>query len=101
MTYTVNQWNTGFTAQLEVANTGTAALDGWTLGFTFPSGQQVTQYWSSEIVQSGAQVTATNAPWNGQLAPGGAVQIGFNGAYSGTNTAPSTFTLNGATCTVA
>jgi mannan endo-1,4-beta-mannosidase len=43
-------------------------------------------------------VTATNLSWNGTIAPNGSVSIGFNGTYSGTNTAPSVFTLNGGTC---
>lgn len=101
MAYSVNQWNTGFTANLTVTNTGSTTLTGWTLRWTFPSGQQVTQAWSSDVTQSGSQVTATNAPWNGQLAPGASVQIGFNGSHSGTNTAPASFTLDGAACSVA
>ena len=36
--------------------------------------------------QSGATVTATNAAWNGSLAPGGSVEIGFNGSHTGAAT---------------
>ena len=36
--------------------------------------------------------------YNAAIAAGSSVSIGFNGAYSGTNTAPTSFTLNGATC---
>jgi hypothetical protein len=39
--------------------------------------------------------------YNGTLATGTSTQIGFNGTYTGTNTTPSTFTLNGAACTTA
>ncbi|WP_066584134.1 glycoside hydrolase family 48 protein [Cellulomonas timonensis] len=98
VTYTANSWNTGFTASVKVTNTGTTALSGWTLGFAFPSGQKVTQGWSANWSQSGTQVTAANAAWNGSLAAGASVDIGFNGSHTGVNTAPSAFTVNGATC---
>ncbi|WP_236686746.1 cellulose binding domain-containing protein [Cellulomonas sp. FA1] len=101
MTYTANQWPTGFTASVTVRNDGATAVDGWTLRFALSSGQQVTQAWSGTATQQGAQVTVTNAAWNGVIPPGGSVQLGFNGTHGGTNTAPSAFTLNGASCAVA
>ncbi len=97
--YTASSWNTGFTASVRVTNTGTTALNGWTLGFSFADGQKVTQGWSADWTQSGAAVTAKNAAWNGTLAPGQSADIGFNGSHTGTNTKPTAFTLNGATCT--
>jgi endo-1,4-beta-xylanase len=98
--YTVpSQWNNGFTAAVTITNTSSSAINSWTLKFTFPSGQSIAQGWSANWTSSGSQVTATNMSWNGAIAPGGSVQIGFNGNYSGTNTSPSAFTLNGATCT--
>ncbi len=97
--YTANGWNAGFTGTLRLTNTGASALSSWSLGFAFPSGQTVTQGWSATWSQTGAAVTATSLPWNGSLAPGASVEIGFNGAHTGTNTAPTAFTLNGATCT--
>ena len=101
VTYTVNQWNTGFTANVTVKNTSSSAINGWSLKFTFPSGQAITQAWSSVATQSGSAVTLTNAAWNGSIPAGGSQQIGFNGSHTGTNTAPSSFSLNGTTCTVA
>ena len=98
--YTANGWNTGFTAAVRVTNTSSSALSSWTLGFSFANGQQVTQGWSATWSQSGSSVTATNAAWNGALAPGASVEIGFNGSHSGTNNAPTAFTLNGTACTV-
>ncbi len=100
VSYNANSWNTGFTASVKVTNTGTAALNGWTLGFTFANGQKVTQGWSADWSQSGTAVSAKNAAWNGSLAPGATADIGFNGSHTGTNTNPTAFTLNGATCTL-
>ncbi|MFC4589161.1 cellulose binding domain-containing protein [Sphaerisporangium corydalis] len=98
VTYGANSWGGGFSASVTVTNTGTAPITAWTLRFTFPGNQQVTQGWSANWTQSGAVVTATNMPWNGSLAAGQSTGIGFNGSYTGTNTNPSSFTLNGQTC---
>ena len=103
--YTSSNWGdgSGFSGSVTITNTGTAATNGWTLAFTFPAGQRVSQGWNATWSQAtgSANVTATSMSYNGNLAAGGSTQIGFNGTYSGTNTAPSAFTLNGATCTTA
>ncbi|MGN9810372.1 endo-1,4-beta-xylanase [Micromonospora sp. BQ11] len=98
VTYVPNSWNTGFTAEVRVRNDGPATVDGWTVRFAFTSGQTVTGGWNATVTQSGTQVTARNAAWNGTLAPGGTVSFGFQGTHGGTNASPTLFTLNGATC---
>jgi polygalacturonase len=90
-------WPGGFTASVTITNGG-SAVSAWTLGFTFPGNQQVTQGWAGTWSQSGESVTVTSASWNGSLAAGGATTIGFNGSYSGSNPSPTAFTLNGAAC---
>lgn len=41
----------------------------------------------------------TNLSWNGYLAPnGGSAEFGFDGWWSGSNTAPTSFGVNGSTC---
>ncbi|MFV2088287.1 cellulose-binding domain-containing protein, partial [Micromonospora sp. LOL_021] len=96
--YSVNQWNTGFTANLTVTNLGDP-LSGWTLEWDYSGNQQITQAWNSEFTQSGNRVTLRNAPWNGSLGTNASVNPGFNASYSGTNTAPTVFRLNGVACT--
>ncbi|MGH6655102.1 MAG: cellulase family glycosylhydrolase, partial [Actinocrinis sp.] len=71
---------------------------GWTLGFSFTAGQTVTQGWNGTWSQSGANVTVAGMSWNGSIPTGGSLQIGFNGAWSGTNPSPTAFTLNGVAC---
>jgi hypothetical protein len=87
----------GFGADITIRNVGDP-LTGWTLTFAFPGNQQVTQGWSATYTSQGANVTATNVSYNGNLATGAQTTIGFNGSYSGTNTDPSTFAVNGVTC---
>ncbi len=96
--YSVNAWSTGFTASVNITNSSTTTINGWTLGFTFPGDQQVTQGWSANWSQSGKNVTATNMSWNSTIAPNASVGIGFNGSFVSNNTSPTTFKLNGATC---
>ncbi|MGN6241212.1 MAG: glycoside hydrolase family 6 protein [Cellulosimicrobium cellulans] len=98
--YTASSWNTGFTGSLRITNDSAAALQSWTLTFSFADGQTITQGWSAQYAQSGSTVTVTPAAWNTTLGAGASVEVGFNGSHAGTNTEPTSFTLNGAACTV-
>jgi cellulose 1,4-beta-cellobiosidase len=97
--YTVNsQWNTGFSIAVTITNLGSPVTN-WTLGYAYSGNQTLAQGWSGNWSQSGENVTVTNASWNGSLGTGASTQIGANFNYSGTNTSPTVFTLNGVTCT--
>ncbi|GAA1368625.1 cellulose binding domain-containing protein [Catellatospora chokoriensis] len=97
--YTVsNQWPGGFGASVNVTNLGDP-INGWTLVWSFAGGQQVTQYWSTALTQSGSQVTARNVDYNGSLGTGASTSFGFNGSWTGSNPVPTGFTLNGVACT--
>jgi cellulase/cellobiase CelA1 len=99
--YTVtNQWPGGFGANVTFTNTGSTAINGWNLTWTFPNGQTITQLWNGNYTQSGGTVSVTNASYNGTIAPGGSTNFGFNGSWNGSNSSPTAFTLNGSTCTV-
>jgi endo-1,4-beta-xylanase len=96
--YTVtSQWPGGFGAGVSVTDLG-SAVSSWTLTWTFGAGQTITQLWNGSVTQSGAQVTVTNASYNGAIPAGGSVSFGFNGAWSGSNPVPTSFALNGVTC---
>jgi hypothetical protein len=94
-----SEWPGGFVAQITIANTGAAAVSGWTLAFTFPGDQVVTNAWNATVSQSGATVTATNLSYNGMIAPGASVSFGFQGTWRTSDASPTAFTLNGAPCT--
>ncbi|GLY00042.1 MULTISPECIES: glycoside hydrolase family 6 protein [Actinoplanes] len=97
--YSVNQWSSGFTGNVTVTNLGDAISNGWNLTWTWAGNQSITQAWSATVTQSGQNVTATNASWAASLPTSGTANFGFNANYSGTNTAPATFSLNGTACT--
>ncbi|MFE9914710.1 cellulase family glycosylhydrolase [Micromonospora sp. NPDC005553] len=97
--YTVpSQWQGGFTADVKVTNLGDA-VNGWSLTWTFPSGQRVTQAWNATVTSSGDQVTAKNVSYNAAIATNATLSFGFNGSWTGGNTVPAMFALNGVTCT--
>ncbi|SBT41892.1 cellulase family glycosylhydrolase [Micromonospora auratinigra] len=99
VTYTTSSWQGGFTATVAIKNLGDPVTN-WTLGFSFPdSGQRVSQGWSATYQQSGSAVTARSLDYNGALATGASTTIGFNGSWTTANPNPTSFTLNGTTCT--
>ena len=95
----VGQWQDGFQGEVTVTNTGGSAVNGWTLTWTFPNGQTVTQLWNGSFTQSGATVSVTNLSWNSTIASGASQTVGFLGKWSGSNASPTGFTLNGSACT--
>ncbi|GLI00194.1 extracellular catalytic domain type 1 short-chain-length polyhydroxyalkanoate depolymerase [Phytohabitans aurantiacus] len=98
VTYTANSWNNGFTATVAVTNSGATAINGWTVQWTWPGNQQVTNAWNATVTQSGSQVSARNVAWNGTIAAGASTSFGFQGTHGGTNSPPTQFTVNGSAC---
>jgi lytic cellulose monooxygenase (C4-dehydrogenating) len=88
-TYTkTNEWSGGFGANITV-RAGSAAISGWTVSWTWANGQSITSSWNATITSSGSSVTARNTSYNGGLAANGTTAFGFNGAWNGTNNAPT------------
>ncbi|MEU8210867.1 non-reducing end alpha-L-arabinofuranosidase family hydrolase [Micromonospora sp. NPDC049044] len=93
-----SQWQGGFSANVSITNLGDP-LNGWTLTWSYAAGQTVTQAWSTALTQSGSAVTAANVSYNGSVPTNGTVSFGFNGSWTGSNPAPTSFALNGVACT--
>jgi hypothetical protein len=87
----VNAWSGGFQAQITVT-AGSSALSNWTVGWTFPASQQISQMWSASFTQSGASVTAKNMSYNGTLAAGQSTTFGFTA--TGSSSAPASLTCS-------
>ena len=98
VTDAVNAWNTGLTENITVSNTGSSAVNGWSLVFTLASGQTITSTWNATISPTSGQVTAKNMSYNAAIAPGGSVSFGFQANHTGNTAAPSAFSLNGQPC---
>ncbi|SCG43539.1 extracellular catalytic domain type 1 short-chain-length polyhydroxyalkanoate depolymerase [Micromonospora coxensis] len=99
--WTANAWNTGLTASVTITNTGTATVNGWSLAFTLPAGQAVTNGWNATYAPTSGAVTARNVSYNGTIAPNASVTIGFQATHTGNTGRPTSFTLNGSPCATA
>jgi endoglucanase len=89
----------GFTAQVNITNTGTTAINGWTARFAFTGDQRLREAWMAQVTQSGATVTARNETYNGRIGPGATAMFGLNATTSGgANPAPELITVNGVAC---
>lgn len=95
------EWPGGFQGEVTVRNTGSSAVNGWTLRWAFPSDQRITHMWGGTPAQSGAEVTVTSASCTASIPASGSVPLGFTGTRSDANPSPTAFSLNGADCSVA
>ena len=95
----VNSWSGGFQAQLTLTNTGGAAISPWTLTWTFPGDQQITDLWNAAYTQSGEQVTVTAESYDASIAPAASVTVGFTGTYTNSDATPASFAVDGTSCT--
>jgi lytic cellulose monooxygenase (C4-dehydrogenating) len=87
--YTVSsQWSGGFIGDVRVT-AGSAGISAWKVTWTFANGQTITSGWSATFTSSGANITATNAEYNGRLSGGTSTSFGFNGTWTGTNSVPT------------
>ncbi|MFD0596331.1 cellulose binding domain-containing protein [Catellatospora coxensis] len=80
-----------------MTNTGTSAVNPWTVTWTVPSGVALTNGWNATVTQSGTTFTAAAPSWNTSLAPNATAVIGFT-ATGPSSPAPSNVRLNGAAC---
>ena len=87
-----NSWPGGSQLQLTVTNSGTTLLTGWTAGFMLADASEtITSSWNATVSQSGQQVSAVNASYDGSVAAGGSTTFGV--VVTGANA-----TLSGLTC---
>ncbi|WP_433512087.1 extracellular catalytic domain type 1 short-chain-length polyhydroxyalkanoate depolymerase [Nonomuraea sp. CA-143628] len=100
VTYTMNSWNTGFTASVTITNTSSSPINTWALTFTLPGGQTVTSAWNATVSPSSGQVTARNVSYNATIAPGASTNFGFQATHTGNTGKPTSFTLGGTTCSL-
>ena len=94
-----NTYAGGFQAAITIDNTGSTALSNWTLKWTFSGNQQITNLWNGSLTQSGESETVNSLSYNGSIPAGGSYSgLGFTANDTGTNSVPSSFTLNGTQC---
>jgi O-glycosyl hydrolase len=95
---TQSQWTGGFVAQVTITNNGTSPINGWKLAFTFPGDQAITDAWNGAESQSGENVTISNESYNATISGGASTSLGFQGTWTNSDAAPTSFTVNGTSC---
>jgi len=73
-----NQWGTGYTAAIRIANNGTTAINGWTVSWAYSSSTNVTSSWNAVLTGSNPY-RATGLSWNSTINPGQTVEFGVQG----------------------
>jgi O-glycosyl hydrolase len=96
---TQSQWAGGFVASVTIANPGSAPINDWTLTFTFPGDQKITSAWNGVATQSGEAVSIANESYNATIAAGSSTSLGFQGTWTNSDAAPTSFAVNGTACT--
>jgi hypothetical protein len=97
--YTIReQWNNGFTADLVITNLASTTIDGWSLVFSFPGNQRLFNVWDATAAQNGRVVTVSDGGRKTVIAAGQSISFGLQATWSGSNQAPTGFTLNDAGC---
>lgn len=91
-----SDWGQGFV--VDVFLRSSTALSSWKATWNFSGNQKIVNLWNGTLQQNGQGVTVTNAEWNKNVPAGGEISFGFQGSYSGSNSAPN-LSLNGKSCT--
>jgi hypothetical protein len=89
-----SSWSGGYQLQLTVRNTGTAPISGWTASFMFgDTAENIASSWNATAAQTGTQVSAANASYNGSVAAGS--QTTFGMVVNGSNSSLSALSCSG------
>ena len=104
----VDSWENGFTANVEIENTGGTAVNGWTLRWHFKSPQSgdvhsqnvhISDSWDTVVTQSDSLTLLQNGSRNAAIPAGKTIAgIGFNATFDGAAPTPGRFYLNNVPC---
>ncbi|HVX61702.1 MAG TPA: cellulose binding domain-containing protein [Pirellulales bacterium] len=91
----VNDWNSGFQAELSLANQQSTGVQGWQLEFDMA--RNITSIWNAKIVShTGDHYVIAGAAWDRNLGAHSALSFGFVASGSGVGSNPQNYLLNGA-----
>lgn len=94
-TYVVtNNWGSGFTGAIRITNTGSSAVNGWSVSWAYSGSTRVSAAWNSNLSGSNPY-SATALGWNSTIQPGQTVEFGLQGSHSGTAEIPA---VTGSVC---
>ncbi len=77
-----NSWGSGFTGAIRITNNSSTTKSGWSASWRYAGSNRITSSWNTNLSGSNPY-TATNVGWNGSIAAGQSVEIGFQGNTNG------------------
>jgi hypothetical protein len=89
-----HQWPTGQNVTVTVTNTAATPATKWSVTWQLAGGQRIVTAWNAVATTTGTSVTAVNASWNGNLAPGASTTFGMQ--LSGNGPVPAMSCTNDA-----
>ena len=83
--YKINNWESGYQVSFKISNNTAADVNGWTLKIK-KSDISITSSWNITVNEVGDSYVITPVSWNSNIAKGGCVEFGVQGAGSIGNT---------------
>ncbi len=71
-----SDWEQGYCGVFKITNRSTQPVQNWQLDFQLINAT-ITSSWSGTFTQSGSQILIHPQPWNTQVDPGQAIEVGF------------------------
>jgi mannan endo-1,4-beta-mannosidase len=93
-------WGTGQVLRVILANTGTTALDGWSVSVTESSDFTIDSTWNATFAKSGRTMLVTPVDWSRTIWPGSHVEAGLQMSYSGARPVPTAANVAGLNCVI-
>lgn len=91
-------WGGGFNGEITIVNNSATALADWQVEFDWD--RSLDAIWNAKLVRrSESRWVLGPDTWNGTIAPGARVTIGFSGTPGGVSDGPVNLTVNGASIT--
>jgi endoglucanase len=82
-----NNWGSGATANIEITNTGSSAINGWNVSWTYVN-NRIVNLWNANLSGSNPY-SATNMSWNSSIQPGQTLTFGMQVNGNGAIETPS------------
>ncbi len=79
----INDWGSGWQAEIELTNASGSELRDWQVALTLPSGTEITNAFVSRVRFDGREHRLSPHDWNRTIRPGERIQLGFQGTGQG------------------
>ncbi|MEL6309682.1 MAG: glycosyl hydrolase family 8, partial [Chloroflexota bacterium] len=96
-----SEWNSGYTAQVNIRNRASAPISGWTLSLDLAPNVTLLNAWNVETSSQSGTVLIVGAGqnhYNGVIPARGVVSFGFQVSHSGSYSVPIVLNINGTSC---